>query len=252
MTWGLATLILLLVTAAVFVILREIADNRELDKQLAEAEELVEQINQRKVSENNPLPQESVDDSQQIDSRIGSDLSDVSDEQSTEVKLTEAHIKQLREQARKEFYQQIRGVNNPPPDGYTYRIDASGKALRDENGDPILHKIGEPRFTVNFQKGFAPTVEQYRLYKQLEQDRIHAIKDKEYSKLKLIELEMEQLRERAKGDLPIIAVTTINYHNVMDSHSVMNSFDVIEKSNRLKYQEYKKLGLDHLIPEEYK
>lgn len=53
MYWGAAILILLLVTASVFVILREIADNRELNDQLTEAQKLADQINQRKISENN-------------------------------------------------------------------------------------------------------------------------------------------------------------------------------------------------------
>lgn len=60
MYWGVAILILLLVSAAVFVILHETAENRELNNQLAEVEKLADEINQRKISENNPIPKESI------------------------------------------------------------------------------------------------------------------------------------------------------------------------------------------------
>lgn len=52
MYWGVAILILLLGTAAVFII--EIAENRQLKEQLAEAEKIANQIKQQEVAENNP------------------------------------------------------------------------------------------------------------------------------------------------------------------------------------------------------
>ncbi len=58
MYWGIVILILLIGTAAVFIIMHEIAENRELKDQLAEMEKLANQINQQKVSKNNPPPTE--------------------------------------------------------------------------------------------------------------------------------------------------------------------------------------------------
>lgn len=58
MYWGVAILIVLLGTAAVFVIMHEVAENRDLKDQLAEAERLANQIEQQQVSENNPPPAE--------------------------------------------------------------------------------------------------------------------------------------------------------------------------------------------------
>ncbi len=52
MYWGVAILILLLGIAAVFVIIPKLAENSELNKQLKEAEELADQIEQRKIDEN--------------------------------------------------------------------------------------------------------------------------------------------------------------------------------------------------------
>ena len=58
MYWGFAILILLMGTAAVFIIMHKIAENRELKDQLAEMEKLANQINQREISKNNPPPAE--------------------------------------------------------------------------------------------------------------------------------------------------------------------------------------------------
>ncbi len=58
--WGVAILILLLGTAAVFVIMPKLAENSELNEQLKEAEELANQIKQRKIDENNPPSEEPI------------------------------------------------------------------------------------------------------------------------------------------------------------------------------------------------
>ena len=58
MYWGVALLILLIGTAAVFVILHELAENRQLAKENADLEELVNRLNEPQVSENNPPPAE--------------------------------------------------------------------------------------------------------------------------------------------------------------------------------------------------
>lgn len=55
---GFAILILLIGTVAVFVIQHEMAENRELKDQLVEWQTLANQINQLKVSKNNPPPTE--------------------------------------------------------------------------------------------------------------------------------------------------------------------------------------------------
>ncbi len=52
--WGLGVLILLLGAAAVFIIQHEIAENRELKKQLAEAKKLANQIKEQEALKNNP------------------------------------------------------------------------------------------------------------------------------------------------------------------------------------------------------
>ncbi len=179
MYWGLTIFILLLVTAAVFVFLREIADNRELDTQLTEAEELVEQINQRKISENNHAPKESVD-GQQTDNQIGDNLSDARETDGTpDVQETNgipdfwSLTPEQRQAIFDQYYHQI-GLK-PPPRGYRYRWVDENVPLLDENGDPVLHKIGEPEVHIKMGIGPAPTREELEEYYQLKRDMNLAI-----------------------------------------------------------------------------
>ena len=57
MYWGVAILILLIGTAAVFIIQHELAENRKLKDQLDDAQKLADEIEQRKISENDPSPE---------------------------------------------------------------------------------------------------------------------------------------------------------------------------------------------------
>ena len=53
MYWGVAILILLLGTAAVFIIVNERPENSKLNVQLDDAEKLAKQIEKRKITEDN-------------------------------------------------------------------------------------------------------------------------------------------------------------------------------------------------------
>ena len=72
MYWGVAILILLIGTAAVFIIQHELAVNRTLNEQLKKAEELVNQIKQRKIAENNPPSEEPI--SEQVQPMANDDV----------------------------------------------------------------------------------------------------------------------------------------------------------------------------------
>ena len=53
MYWGLPILILLIGTTAVFIVMHEIVEHREVQKEITEAQELADRIKARKISENN-------------------------------------------------------------------------------------------------------------------------------------------------------------------------------------------------------
>ncbi len=191
MYWGVAILILLLGTVAVFIIQHELAENSKLNDQLKDAAKLANQIEQEKMSENNASPKGVVDDSQQIDSRVGGDLSDVqktddtSDVQETEGTPDWSSLTPEQRQAIfDQYYIQI-GLK-PPPLGYTYRWEDIDVPLLDENGNPVLHKIGEPEVNIKMGIGFAPTREELEQYNQLHDDAMRASalgNDAEYERL---------------------------------------------------------------------
>ena len=63
-----------------------------------------------------------------------------------------------------------RGLKPPPP-GYKYKWKDIDVPLLDENGNPILHKIGEPDVRIQMRVGFAPTLEEFERYNQLLDDK---------------------------------------------------------------------------------
>ncbi len=60
MYWGVAILILLIGTAAVFIIQHEQAENSKLEVQLNDAQKLADEIKQRKIAENDPPSEEPI------------------------------------------------------------------------------------------------------------------------------------------------------------------------------------------------
>ena len=245
MYWGLAILILLLVTAAVFVILREIADNRDLNDQLTEAEELVEQINQRKVSENNQSPKESVD-GQQTDNQIGDDLSDARETDGTpDVQETDGTpdwsslTPEQRQAIFDQYYHQI-GLKPPPP-GYKYRWKAENVPLLDENGDPVLHKIGEPEVHIKMGIGFAPTREELEEYNQLIDDALRASALGDVAEEERLSAEIEAFEASVQRMRPI-HVGTLS----IGSEAKSKSQRVTREKMNAALREH---GLEHLIPE---
>ena len=245
MYWGLAIFILLLVTTAVFVILREIADNRDLNDQLTEAEELVEEINQRKISENNQSPKESVD-GQQTDNQVGDDPSDARETDGTpDVQETDGTpdwsslTPEQRQAIFDQYYHQI-GLKPPPP-GYRYRWKAENVPLLDENGDPVLHKIGEPEVHIKMGLGFAPTREELEEYEQLKRDMNLALASGDVAEKDRVLAKMEAFRASVRRMRPVHAGTLAT-----NSEEKAKAHRVTREKLRAALREH---GLGHLIPD---
>ena len=114
-------------------------------------------------------------------------------------KLSPEELKQAIEQ----FYAQA-GVK-PPPEGYDYLWEAPDVVKRDENGEPILHKNGEPVIEISYQQGFAPTYEEYQRYKQLQGEALHAEAEGDFDTVQSLHDEMRQIWDNAQGEVPIAA-----------------------------------------------
>lgn len=119
-----------------------------------------------------------------------------------------------------------------PPEGYKYVWLDVGIPRRDENGNPILIKEGEPFFGVTTVVGFAPTREEFAQYQQMEKDRIAAA-------LRGDDAEVERLYDARlrfwlehQGEIPSVSV--------LDRPPCV---DYTEQINERLYAEYRKSGI---------
>ena len=234
MIWGLATLILLLGIAAVFLFIDKDTETKPEYALGQPTKDLLKQ---------------GVKSPQQAETPSAGVLYE--DENHNPIKMTPELEDKLNKQAKQDFYTQIRGVSGPPPAGYKYRITHDGKAMLDENGKPMIYKIGEPIFSLETQKGFAPTLEQYKNYQSLLQNKVDAMKNNDYDKADNIQSEIDQFRKDAQGDLPYINIT-LTLETSSESEMDAAYKRALELSKPILYEAYGKQGFAHLIPEEYK
>lgn len=121
-----------------------------------------------------------------------------------------------------------------------------GSLLLDEKGSPILHKIGEPDFKVGTEIGFAPTREEYAHYQRVEQELAEAEATGNTSEVERIQRELQHMRNTFLGEVPAISYT-LQTNDPNADIAALHKY-AASKSTRLAYEEYRKLGLEYLIP----
>ena len=161
---------------------------------------------------------------------------------------------QLREMAA-QYWRQL-GVP-PPPDGYTYIWDDDPQhelgitARRDANGQPILLPEGDPIFSVTTQLGFRPTPEQFARYEEVrkEVDRLYGV---DPGRVQQLIAQLEQMEREYIGEIP--SVHWSNYFPPDWTEEQIREVDrrASKEAVRLKYAEYRKMGLDYLIPPQHR
>ena len=163
---------------------------------------------------------------------------------------------QLREMAA-QFWRQLNVP--PPPEGYTYIWDEDpqhelGKtARRDANGKPILLPEGDPIFTVTTELGFRPTPEQFAHYEEvrLERQRLMGYKlDPE--RVQQLTAQLEQMEREYIGEIPSVHWSNYFPTDWTDEQIRAAGRRDNEAAARLTYDEYRKMGLDYLIPPQYR
>ena len=165
--WGLAILMVLLIGVFSVLLMRdtenepivvykpptqEVLDN--IDKKLAETDKFTdwwEENGGTLVSDDKQQVKDSIPDEQEADKFP--DFRSLTPEQ--------------RQHIYNQFYIQC-GVPPPPP-GYTYRWKDRWVPLLDENGNPVLHKKGDPIIEVRMGIDFAPTEDEYKKWKELDE-----------------------------------------------------------------------------------
>ena len=151
-------------------------------------------------------------------------------------------------EAIKRYYQQM-GVD-PPPKGYTYIMSEPGVPKFDENGMPILLKFGEPLIQVINVQGFVPTREEYEHYQQLARQYEQAVQLGNFAESERIDTEMAELRKHASGELPLATFSIMSTDPNVDMAALER--DAARLALERTYAEYRKRGLEYLIPDSFK
>ena len=171
MIWGLATLILLLGIAAVFIFLDQNAELQQLEQETAESDKLRQEHNKPQET---PQVVDVSDDTQRPPPpgethQTGywhGDHWHRHDEARTDVVISAPQVT-AAQRAEWEKYWKDQGLD-PPPDGHGYRYDKDGKVAG-------LFKYNEPEFEVGWSKSEAPGQDFTKLT-ETEWIRYHALR----------------------------------------------------------------------------
>lgn len=242
MYWGVAILILLLGTAAVFIIVHELAEHHELNVQLDDAQKLADEINQGKISENKRKSDDPVGTPIQPGDQSGNVLILASENE------VAASDKQSRIKLPPDF-PVVTGTHKlpfwerlglDPPDGdMRYRKDKYGNYHKVYRGQVSL---GE----VKFRKGYAPTLEQHKKMQKLRDEWRYAIDVGNNNEVERLESEMDTLKEAAQGDLPYYDGGSYESKPGESKEAAMRNMN--QQINEAGHQLYVEYGLEHISP----
>ena len=173
----------------------------------------------------------------------GAQSVEVSDEQNTDefpdfASLTPEQLKKIYDQ----FYIE-RGLKPPPP-GYKYRWAAIDVPLLDENGQPVLHKIGDPIINIAIEVGFAPTKEEYEQLNQLKRDKLQAEFRGWVEQAASITQKIEKLEALVQRERPVLKGTMW-----IGNSGEYNRERVRRMAREQLNEALRSYGLEHLIAE---
>ena len=203
MYWGVAILIILLIGVSVFMLTRTTETEPKIiynPPTEAEKKQVAQNIQDEIDKEKQNLPPIIAEGDRQEE---GTD---------TEINLeemTQSHLKTLSKEQLQEimasFYTRF-GLS-PPPRGYEYKWADKNVPLLDENGKPVLHKIGDPHINIAIEIGFAPTKEEYEKLNQLKDDLFQAERSGWDDKVVSLTQEIETLEALVQRERPILQNT---------------------------------------------
>ena len=237
--WGLAILIILLIGTSVFMRLHN--TDTEPDKVYKDVEPSKVGSSDKKLAESKNFTdwwEENgatlvSDDKEQVKSNMPDKHEQAANKFPDWHSLTPEQQKHIYDQ----FYVQC-GVP-PPPKGYEYRWKDRWVPLLDENGNPVLHKIGDPIVEVRMGVDFAPTKEEYEEWKALDEAWGWAEARGDIAEAKRLKAERDALEASAQRMRPI-GVGTMSIGREAKSKS--RSFSRKAYNDALREH-----GLEHLI-----
>ncbi|MDE0634690.1 MAG: hypothetical protein OXI43_02385 [Candidatus Poribacteria bacterium] len=213
--WGFAALIILLIAAGGFIYWQW-STVQQMKEQAAQDDKLLEEENKPEVTAETPIdftkppPGKTFEGGGHWHNGEWHDAPHTTPA-STEESSVEPHVHtwadlslEERKQLVEIFYRE-RGLK-PPPEGYEYRWTSSDAPMLDDNGEPILHPIGEPIVKVETGIGFAPTPAQYQRYKALQVQYSQHMQAGNITEAEQIAADIALLEKEAEGEIPIIRV----------------------------------------------
>ena len=241
--WGIAALIVFVIAAGGFIYwqLSEIQDvERQQAETLAETEKFKKWWKERNAPPKNdsaegPMPDGTADTGKRGDAGVSPEKSeDVQEADNTPDwnSLTPEQQQHIFDQ----FYVQM-GLK-PPPRGYRYRWKSQGVPLLDENGNPLLLKIGEPDVRLLMRVGFAPTREEFERYMQLLNEHALAEGRGDVAEVERLYAEIEVLEASVQRMRPFVMSISLG-----DEASAKASRAMKEKLDAALREH----GLEHLI-----
>ena len=236
--WGIATLIILLIGVSAVLLLRNtdtepVKVYRDVDplkandpsaKNLSETDKFNEWWEANKamlVSDDSKQANDSNPDSQESNK--------FPDWQS----LTPEQQQQIFDQ----FYVQF-GLEVPPK-GYDYVWKDAGIPHLDENGKPMLRRLDEPVIDIEYGIGFAPTLEEFKKYKEIDEAWGWAEARGDTSEAQRLKSELDALTASVQRMRPLFVSSTST-----NSEQKSKSDRMAKEAMRKSLREY---GLEHLI-----
>ena len=207
--WGIAALLIFVIAAGGFIYWQLSGVQQQRAKTLAETEKFVQWWEERNAPPKNgssegPVPDETADTGKRRDVGVSAEKTEkAEDVQKVDntpdfSSLTPEQQQQIYDQ----FYIQM-GLK-PPPRGYRYRWKSQGVPLLDENGNPLLLKIGEPDVRIQMRVGFAPTLEEFERYNQLLDDQGWAEARGDVDEVARLDAELDALEASVQRMRPFV------------------------------------------------
>lgn len=239
MKWGVALLIILLIGVSVFLLTRtpetEPAEVYQplTPSEKAEVDRNIQEII-AKAKKNTSVTEVDGQQVEQAETKLQNNpqsdfLKDLSPEQLQEIYDS--------------FYTRF-GLK-PPPRGYEYKWAAINVPLLDENGQPVLHKIGDPYIDIAIEVGFAPTKEEYDQLNQLKRDKKTAEFKGLVRQAASITEKIEKLEALVQRERPVLKGTMW----IGQSGEAYDRERVRRMSREQLNEALRSYGLEHLIAE---
>ncbi len=134
----------------------------------------------------------------------------------------------------------------PPPKGYDYLL-IDDKEIVLDNGAPFLINMeaDSTQYWITTHTGFAPTLQQYERYQELQRKLKEAKRDNDMNLIQQLSAEIDSLTADAQGKLP--SFSTFGKADPSEYGTEAFEHSLAEKRKPILRAAYRHMGLEHLL-----